>query len=234
MTCRSREGTADGLFLAVKGGHNGESHNHNDVGEFLVYADGEPLLIDPGVGEYTAKTFSAERYSIWTMQSQYHNLPQINGFDQHDGQQYAARVIDCKGQRLTLDLAAAYPEEAAVTAWKRTVELRHSREVRVTEDYRLARYVAPTSLMLMTTAQPQLLRPGHIVLTSGKNTTGSQASALETHVLSFNPQQLQPAIEDITPLLSPLLSDMWGPHLYRIVLTLRSPSLQGRVSYSVK
>ena len=41
------------LFVAMKGGTNGESHNHNDVGSFVVYADDEPLFIDPGVGEYT-------------------------------------------------------------------------------------------------------------------------------------------------------------------------------------
>ena len=53
------------LYVAMKGGTNGESHNHNDVGSFVVYADCEPLFIDPAVGEYTAKTFSKDRYDIW-------------------------------------------------------------------------------------------------------------------------------------------------------------------------
>ena len=97
------------LYVAMKGGTNGESHNHNDVGSFVVYADCEPLFIDPAVGEYTAKTFSKDRYDIWTMQSGYHNLPQINGFDQKDGKQYAAKVVSHKGGQLTLDIAGAYP-----------------------------------------------------------------------------------------------------------------------------
>ena len=100
-------------FVAMKGGHNGESHNHNDVGSFLVYIDGEPLFIDPGVGEYTAKTFSKSRYEIWTMQSGYHNLPQINGIDQKDGKAFAAKVISHKDGQLTLDIAGAYPAEAS-------------------------------------------------------------------------------------------------------------------------
>ena len=37
------------LYVAMKGGSNGESHNHNDVGSFVVYANNEPLFIDPGV-----------------------------------------------------------------------------------------------------------------------------------------------------------------------------------------
>ena len=29
--------TGKGLFVASHGGHNAESHNHNDVGDFIVY-----------------------------------------------------------------------------------------------------------------------------------------------------------------------------------------------------
>jgi len=58
MGARSFEGSKPGLYVAAKGGHNAESHNHNDVGNFIVYADGYPALIDVGVETYTAKTFS--------------------------------------------------------------------------------------------------------------------------------------------------------------------------------
>ncbi len=91
---RSSEGSAEGLYLAAQGGHNAESHNHNDVGNFIVYADGEPAIIDVGVETYTAKTFSAQRYEIWTMQSAYHNLPTVNGVMQGAGRQFEARDVD--------------------------------------------------------------------------------------------------------------------------------------------
>lgn len=71
MAARDRSGSTDGFFVAAKGGHNNESHNHNDVGNFIVYLDGLPVLIDAGVEAYTAKTFSSSRYEIWTMQSNY-------------------------------------------------------------------------------------------------------------------------------------------------------------------
>ena len=35
-----------GVTLAVKGGSNGESHNHNDVGSFILFRDGKPLIVD--------------------------------------------------------------------------------------------------------------------------------------------------------------------------------------------
>ena len=58
--------------LGAKFGSNGDSHNHNDTGSITVYKDGRPFLIDIGVESYTQKTFSPQRYEIWTMQSVWH------------------------------------------------------------------------------------------------------------------------------------------------------------------
>ena len=81
----------EGLCFAAKGGHNAESHNHNDIGNFIVYASGEPFIVDAGVETYSRKTFSKERYEIWTMQSGYHNTVIIGGKNQKPGREYAAR-----------------------------------------------------------------------------------------------------------------------------------------------
>ncbi len=94
---RRKQGTTDGFYFAALGGHNAESHNHNDVGNFVVYRNGNPVLIDVGVETYTAKTFSAQRYDIWTMQSAFHNLPTINGVMQAAGRQYEARDVTFAG-----------------------------------------------------------------------------------------------------------------------------------------
>ena len=47
------------------------------MGNVVVFVDGKPVIVDAGVETYTRKTFSAERYTIWTMQSAYHTLPTI-------------------------------------------------------------------------------------------------------------------------------------------------------------
>ena len=206
------------LYVAMKGGHNGESHNHNDVGSFIVYADGQPLFIDAGVGEYTSKTFSGDRYDIWTMQSGYHNLPQVNGTDQHDGKDYAARLISHKPGRLTLDLAGAYPPEAAVSAWLRTVAISRS-GVTVTEDFTLSANKAPTRLMLLTTTKPAGQKPGQL--------------SVGSHRLTYNPRQLSATVEDISDKLDPTLRSMWGDRLYRIVLTVSSPQTKQNISYRI-
>ena len=50
MVARESTDPTKGTILALKGGHNAESHNHNDVGNFIVYRNGKPVLIDVGVG----------------------------------------------------------------------------------------------------------------------------------------------------------------------------------------
>ena len=197
------------LYVAVKGGTNGESHNHNDVGSFVIYYNNNPLFIDPGVGEYTAKTFGKDRYSIWTMQSQYHNLPQINGIDQKDGKQYSAKVLSYKSGKLSLDIANAYPEDAAVKSWKRTITAGKN-SISVTEDYELSEYRQPARLMLLALS-PDALK----------------------HV-NYDANQLSATIEDISDKLDPLLQRIWGKQMYRIILTIKSTKTYGTIKYSIK
>ena len=69
---------AGAYVLGTKAGGNDDNHNHNDTGSVTLYKDGAPLLIDIGVESYTKKTFSPQRYEIWTMQSSWHNLPEFD------------------------------------------------------------------------------------------------------------------------------------------------------------
>lgn len=115
----------DHFALSVKAGHNADSHNHNDVGNLIVYKAGQPLVIDIGVGTYTRQTFSAQRYEIWTMQSAWHNLPTFSGVMQSHGRGYAATGVEvefsAQRSRITMELAGAYPTDAHLTHYQRTV-----------------------------------------------------------------------------------------------------------------
>ena len=103
-----------GLTLVIKGGVNEGSHNHNDCGSFMLYADGEPEIVDAGNMTYTGKTFSGERYSLWNTRGKYHNVPMIGGFEQINGWERRARDVRATEDGLTLDIANAYPAEAGV------------------------------------------------------------------------------------------------------------------------
>lgn len=110
-------------FLGIKGGHNNECHNHNDVGSYVLSYNNELVVIDCGVGVYCRQTFSSERYNIWTMQSCYHNLPTINGKDQLAGEEYRADMFDYLNEELKIELHNAYDSNAKLNSFIRKAKL---------------------------------------------------------------------------------------------------------------
>jgi hypothetical protein len=102
-----------GLTLAVKGGHNDENHNHNDVGSFIAALDSTPVLIDLGQPTYTALSFSDRRYEQWVVQSGWHNVPVIDGQEQQQGAQYKAEDLVVHENSLSMQLAGAYPNASS-------------------------------------------------------------------------------------------------------------------------
>lgn len=113
--------------MAAKAGHNDDNHNHNDTGSITLYKNGLPVLVDIGVESYTKKTFSAQRYEIWTMQSDYHNLPTLNGQMQKDGRSFHAVVLGHSftpnGGTFQMDIARAYPTQTHISSYIRNAVL---------------------------------------------------------------------------------------------------------------
>jgi len=103
--------TAD-FGAAIKGGHNDELHNHNDLGSFVVALGATVLLADPGSEVYTARTFSARRYESEVLNSRGHPVPVVAGRLQSTGRAFAAQVRETEWtrarDRLLLDLRGAY------------------------------------------------------------------------------------------------------------------------------
>lgn len=158
----------NGLFVASHGGHNGESHNHNDVGDFIVYAAGQPVIIDVGLGTYTAKTFSKERYQLWYNSSAYHNLPTINGIQQKEGRKFGAKDVQYKkddnSATLHMDIAGAYPADAGVNRWIREVKMdRKGGVVTIADDFSLSDAPRQLTQTLMTVCPVDVSKPGTVI-----------------------------------------------------------------------
>src|SRR5438105_1584940 len=218
MAARSVPNSAQGLYVAAWGGHNAQSHNHNDVGNFIVYGDGKPVLIDVGVETYSAKTFSPQRYEIWTMQSAYHNLPTINGIMQGAGREFQAKDVSFgeTANRVTFsaDLAPAYPAEAAVRRWQRRVTLDRKASVVELEDrYELKEWKEPVRLNLMTSLRMDTSSPGEVRVG-------------DRYVIAYDARTLSAAAEEI-PLSDEHLRSVWGDRVARLVLTTHGTALQG-------
>ncbi|HAI11026.1 MAG TPA: hypothetical protein DCM28_04935 [Phycisphaerales bacterium] len=157
MTARSCEQSGKGWHVSAKGGHNAESHNHNDIGQYVVYRDGHPLLIDLGVETYSARTFSPQRYEIFTMQSQWHNLPSFGDAVQLPGRTFAARDLNHQVvgdlTTFTLDIAKAYDPACQLKTYLRQIQLdRQADHIIVTDAFELG-HPQPMTMSLVTTSK---------------------------------------------------------------------------------
>lgn len=108
--------------FAVKAGHNGEQHNHNDVGGFIFCDDDGQALCDLGAGKYTKAYFSDGRYAIFCNGSQGHSVPMFDRQTQKAGKEYGGTLTQ-NGDVLSVEFAAAYGLQS-LTLCRRTVTLR--------------------------------------------------------------------------------------------------------------
>ncbi len=229
MVARSAGGSTDGLFLAAKGGHNAESHNHNDVGQFVVFENARPLLIDAGVEGYRRETFSSRRYEIWTMQSCFHNLPAINGQTQAAGEAHRARDVSCavddSSAALTMDIAPAYPAGAGILSWQRTLSLRRGQRdvVEVADEWKLEQKPESLLLALLTPSDADMTRKGEIVL---KGRPLSEERSSGSGRLRFDPEIFDIKIETI-PIDDARLARVWGGRISRILLQVTAAGASG-------
>ena len=223
LLARTAAGSPSGLTVATKGGHNAEHHNHNDVGSFLVASDGVPVIVDAGRPTYTLATFGPDRYSIWTMQSSWHNVPEIGGASQFPGARAAASAVSAEvsdaGSSLELELAAAY-EAPGLLSWRRSVRL-HRAEGSVAVDDAWA--FEPGAADAGTAVR--MLLAGGVELGDGE--------ALVTPLHGAPAVRIRwpagiPAILAVRPLDDAMLSDVWGQSLTRLDL-----DVTGRDSISV-
>jgi hypothetical protein len=232
MAARSLEGSYRGFYVAAKGGHNAESHNHNDVGNFIVYSDGYPAIIDVGVETYTAKTFSSKRYEIWTMQSAFHNLPTINGIMQRNGKEYKASGLGYKATEksasLSLDISSAYPVEAKVHSWLRTITLKRGKNVVIHDKFRLEEAKGDVKMSLMSWREPVLYQEGVIKLENPV-----EIQNLEPIFVKYDKKKFAADVETI-PLKDARLQSSWGKQLFRIVLTAKRKSLDDEFKIKIE
>lgn len=205
------------LFLSVKAGDNGDSHNHNDTGSFTIYKDGKPLFIDIGVESYTKKTFSARRYEIWTMQSAYHNLPTINKIMQQDGEAFCATDVswDLSAGTISMELSKAYPPDTGLSSYRRTAHLERDREITITDQFSFREAGEhEVILSLMTYDRPVLNGPASASIGAGQLIIeGGHITATEEY-----------------PITDPRLMKAWDHELYRMLLKADGDTIRLRIS----
>lgn len=222
-------------FFAAKGGHNNESHNHNDIGTFILYKGAVPVFVDAGVGTYTKKTFSKDRYTIWSMQSAWHNLPEINGISQKNGGEFKARNVEADGKgkvkSFKLDVAGAYNSAARCKSWTREYKVSDNL-LTITDEYKLeSRAAADVENFLV---QGAVYQEGEV--TSDGYVVKPKEVVVENKGVEFKiqyPAQMAVAVE-VMELDDPKLTKVWGTSLKRISFTSSSTApLTGKYVFKI-
>lgn len=211
----------DKAFFAAKGGYNDESHNHNDAGTFSLWVNNTPVIIDAGVGTYTKQTFSSERYSIWTMQSNYHNLPMINGVPQKYGRKFKANDAKASKNSFSVEIASAYPDEAAVESWVRSYKFSKN-SLTISDDFRLSESKSPNVINFMTWGDVDIQNNGIVFITidgvKAKLNYDSDIFELKKETVEISDKRL---------------SDVWGNKIYRLSFTSKANNLSGHYSFKI-
>lgn len=216
FAARDQAGTTKGFYVAAKGGNNDESHNHNDIGNYVVYYDGQPLLIDVGRGTYTRKTFSNQRYDIWYNRSDYHNVPTINGKTQLPGGEYKAEKVAYKSgdafAQFSVDIAKSYPADAGVTSWQRNIRLNRGKNVQVEDLISLKKADALTQ-HLMTSYPTEVRTPGELIIHYAP-----KVGTARDFVVKYDPKRMQASVEKIKleAMEDKGILTKWGDNIYRI------------------
>ena len=231
MAARDHEGVTHGFFVAGKGGHNAESHNHNDIGNFVVFYDGLPLLIDVGRGTYTKKTFSEKRYDIWYNCSEYHNLPTVNGMNQLPGREYQAMNVKYQASgnniNFSLDISKAFPEDAGINSLLRTIQYKREKQLVITDVFDL-KTASQITEHFMTVYPSEIIKPGQLVI---HYQAGDDS--IKDFVINYDPKKMKPEIEKMkfeTEEDQGVLTK-WGDRIYRINFNFISPKTKDQATF---
>lgn len=113
LVCRPLPGSPANIGVALKGGNNGESHNHNDIGSYTIVQGNQIMAGDPGVIPYAANIFNPQyRYTYKTIGSFGHPVPLVAGTQQQPGTKARSRTVRTdftkEKDNITLDIASAY------------------------------------------------------------------------------------------------------------------------------
>lgn len=219
----SRNNRENGYFVSAKGRRADKGHGHLDAGSFVVYKGG-PVIIDVGTEAYTRKTFSENRYDLWTHRSEYHNVPVFNDTVQLF---YDAELPDGKEKRLFYDgggkllgyvsgeeasaefeLTRAYASTSRLARYTRKLTLDKKRNTLTVEERAVFEGGDNhTRFTLMCAARPDVFED--------RITIGGAVLLLETQ------SECKIDVEEIR-IADAKLQRSWGDRLWRLTLKVNS------------
>ena len=234
LISRETEARDKGLYMCAKAGNNGESHNHNDIGNIMIYKDGKPVIIDVGIGTYTKDTFGENRYTkVWTTNGYHHNIPVINGTAQKEGSKFTASDVKCilseQADRFSLRLKNAYDIQDKIHDLIREAVLDRTKAmIVITDEFDFAEEMSFENIFMLQN-KPK------IVQHEAKKSKGEQETEILLPGCRFTVKTSQPVefeVKEIT-LEDAALSGVWGERIYRLSVKQKAVKC-GKMEYIIK
>lgn len=209
LICRESENPDKGLYCAIKAGHNGENHNHNDVGQFILFSEGRPAIIDVGVETYSKETFGPNRYSLTYMKSSAHNIAVVNGAEQKNGKEFKAKNVLCSelgnSTKLEMNLEMLYPKESRLISYKRVVVYNHNvGQMSIADSFEFFEDTNEIVIHFFCQSKPVIQNDNTVLLLENKNL-----------VLSVNQEMMNFSVQEI-PISDKQLLNSWASPLYKL------------------
>ena len=142
--------------FAAKGGNNNEPHNHNDIGHFIVYKNGDEFFTDLGSGEYSRQYFGKERYTFAHCGSQGHSVPIINGKTQVAGKDAFAENVTVDENGIKMNYEKAYREETLKTLYREFVFDKEKTEISIKDRFEFDKVPESVTERFVTRVRPEV------------------------------------------------------------------------------
>ena len=218
----SRRPNNDGRLdwsVAIKGGHNAELHNHNDVGSYTIMMDGVEMCGDPGGEVYTRRTFSRDRYVSKMLNSYAHPVPVVGGRLQKGGRKAAAKILKTDftdaEDTVVIDCTAAYDVPALKSLVRTMVFNRAKNTVTITDK---VAFGEPTAFEVPVVTYRDYEKGGDGMNFSFKKPSGRRTMSLNvsaTAPISFSQEEVE---------------NPGRPSPRRLLFSFEKPVLEGSVT----
>ena len=223
MVSRDLAKSTTGFTLAAKAGHNQESHNHNDVGSFMLFYNGYPAMIDAGAGTYT-KDYN----QLWVHSSAYHNLlPIINGNVQEEGRKYSASNVSYSNHLnevlFSQDISKTYPDSVGVIKWESIYRHQKGKAITISQTFELKENPSEIVIPILLATAPNTSINGKLIITT---LDGGKFS------VDYDAKLFVVTIEEIK-LTDQKIARNWGSSIYRACFKMNHPSKKGSYKFLI-
>ena len=211
----------DRFGFAAKAGNNSEPHNHNDVGNFITYKNGDEFFCDLGSGEYSKQYFdNRTRYTFPHCGSHGHSVPIINGDGyQKAGSEYAASDVVVNDSGISMDMAPAYKLDTVKSLRRAFTFDKENAVVKIEDNFEFTE--APSSLLerFVTKIKPEI-NGGEVILKTPK---ASMSLTFDASLFDADVEECVQPDHIGTPFT-----------FYYINLTAKAPGISCRYSFEIK